>query len=557
MIKKLLLLCLLPVGVATAQVTIQNVKTFTVGSNTDAITMCATPDLLYFGVNNNNSLEGTEPWTTDGTAAGTRILKNINESYRHSYPRWFKQALGKVIFAADVFTSTTTITKLFITNGTETGTIALCDLSYNAPPSVNVTNSIIYGKEMNGKYYFSAETDAEESELWVTDGTPAGTKMLKDIYATTNFASFPRNFEVMNNKLYFTASNDVYGEELWVSDGTEAGTKIVKDIYPGNKGYVTGQLKVYKGKLYFAAADKDSGKGIELWVSDGTEAGTVLLKDINPDFRDANPANFYEFNDKLYFKATHYQYGSELYTSDGTADGTVMVQDINTGTASSGPSSFVTVGSTLFFVAKDATYGSELRKLTAGSSSVEMVKDLGAGNIDGVHETFFADSRFKTLGRVAYGNNLIFTARENYNTGFFPYITDGTAGGTRKLLYNNMAGSSVVGFTTFKNAVYFWGNYNTKYDLYKITGLTSAAEQINPIQENYTVYRQNHNLIIENLRDDTKSAARIYTPGGQLAAAMRLTDKISSIDVSSLKAGLYLVQIVSGKSAATYKVVIQ
>ena len=32
---------------------------------------------------------------------------------------------------------------------------------------------------------------------------------------------------------FFTAKEDTHGEELWVSDGTVAGTKMVKEIYPG------------------------------------------------------------------------------------------------------------------------------------------------------------------------------------------------------------------------------------------------------------------------------------------------------------------------------------
>lgn len=561
MIRKLLLLCLFPVSIMAAQVSIKCVKTFTVGLSTDAITMCATPDLLFFGSNNNNSTEGTELWVSDGTTSGTKMLKNINESYRSSNPRWLKQALGRVIFAADVTTSVNnqvkTNTKLFISDGTETGTIALCDLSYNYPASVDVTNSIYYGKELNGKYYFSAETDIEEAELWVTDGTPAGTKMLKDIYAATNFASFPKNFEVFGDKLYFTAKNDVYGEELWVSDGTEEGTILVKDIYPGNKGYVTGQLKAYKGHLYFAAADKDANKGVELWMSDGTAEGTVFFKDINPDYRDANPSNFFVVNDKLYFKATNYQTGTELYVSDGTAEGTTLVQDINPGTASSSPTSFVAVGNVLYFIAKDAVYGNELRKLIAGSQTVELVKDIAVGNTDGLNENFFPDARFKTLGRIAFGNNLIFTARTDYSSGYHVWITDGTSEGTQILLYNNMAGTYVAGFTEFKNEIYFWGNYNSKYDLYKISGPTSDTKELNSEEDSYRVYQNDRQLIIENYFPKTNTIVFLLTANGQLVAEADLQGNKCGVDISGLNRGLYIVNVLSGNTNSTLKVIIK
>jgi ELWxxDGT repeat protein len=554
MIKRILLITLLPITIVSAQVTIKSVKTFAVGTDiSESVIMCATPDLLFFGSNNNNTTEGLEPWISDGSTTGTRMMKNISDSYRHSNPKWFKHALGKVLFVADVFGATSTRTKLFISEGTDAGTVALCDLSYNYPASVSVSNSIFHGKEMNGKYYFSAETDAEEAELWVTDGTPAGTKMLKDIYATTNFASFPKNFEVLDNKLYFTAKNDVYGEELWVSDGTEAGTMLVKDIYPGNKGYVTGQLIAFKGKLYFAAADKDANKGIELWVSDGTAAGTVLLKDINQEYRDASPKEFYVFDDKLYFTATNYLSGAELYVTDGTTNGTVLVQDIYSGTTSSNPSSFVTVGNSLFFVARDATTGYELRKLNAGSQTVELIKDINPGSLNGVHSTFYADSRYNHLSRTALGNNLIFTAVDNTNNYYQVWITDGTSAGTKKLTYNNVPGSNAIGFTVFKNEAYFWGNYYTKYELYKVSGVVSGINENKLEQNKYRMYQQATNLIIKNVEPTSK--VTIYTVSGQVLAEKNQENNNTTLQFSGLKAGLYFIKIQYDNNISTQKII--
>lgn len=558
MIKRILLLFFFFPVLISAQVTIKSVKSFAVGANIDdAVTMCATDNLLFFGSNNNNSTEGVEPWISDGTTAGTKMLKNLNESYRSSNPRWFKQALGKVIFVADVFNSSSTRTKLFITDGTEGGTIALCDLSYNYPASVSVTNSIFYGQELNGKYYFSAETDAEEAELWVTDGTPEGTKMLKDIYSASNFASFPKNFEILNNKIYFSAKTAEYGEELWVSDGTEAGTMLVKDIYPGNKGYVTGQLIAYKAKLYFAAADKDSNKGTELWVSDGTADGTVLFKDINPDSRESSPKEFYIFDDKLYFNASHYQTGNELYVTDGTAEGTAMVQDINTGTTSGSASSFVTVGNTLFFVSKDATTGNELRKLTAGSQTVELVKDIAAGTVDGVHGTFYADSRYKTLGRVGLGNQLIFTARTDYNSGYQAWITDGTFAGTQKLLFNNIPGNNIIGYTVFKNEAYFWGNYYTKYDLYKITGLVSGFNDRYVDNNNgLSVFQQNGALVVNLPVGQSEAVLRLYNANANLLVVKQLNQERNEIDIEHLKSGVYIAELTTSHAVTKSKVLL-
>ena len=74
----------------------------------------------------------------------------------------------------------------------------------------------------NGKHYFRANDGTNSNELWASDGTPAGTAMVKDICAGAGNAH-PRSFTVYNGLLYFRANDGIHGGELWVSDGTEGG----------------------------------------------------------------------------------------------------------------------------------------------------------------------------------------------------------------------------------------------------------------------------------------------------------------------------------------------
>jgi len=39
----------------------------------------------------------------------------------------------------------------------------------------------------------------------------------------------------VNGKVFFTADRGPVGRELWVTDGTQAGTRLVKDIYPEDR----------------------------------------------------------------------------------------------------------------------------------------------------------------------------------------------------------------------------------------------------------------------------------------------------------------------------------
>ena len=166
--------------------------------------------------------------------------------------------------------------------------------------------------EYNGLFYFSADNGTSGQELWVSDGTEAGTVLLKDIQAGHKKGSAPAGFTVYNGLLYFSADDGLNGRELWASDGTTAGTTLFKDIHAGtNQGSAPTGLTVFNGKLYFAANDGVNGR--EMWESDGTAAGTVLNSDINAGSSSSSPASLEVVDGKLYFQADGGSDGGELW----------------------------------------------------------------------------------------------------------------------------------------------------------------------------------------------------------------------------------------------------
>src|SRR5690606_31005825 len=87
--------------------------------------------------------------------------------------------------------------------------------------------------------------DANEMELWTSDGTASGTELVGLVPARDE----DQVTAVVGNTLYFAGETDADGTELWKTDGTAAGTGVVKDIYPGAKDGFAGGLTFFGGRL--------------------------------------------------------------------------------------------------------------------------------------------------------------------------------------------------------------------------------------------------------------------------------------------------------------------
>ena len=147
---------------------------------------------------------------------------------------------------------------------------------------------------VSGALYFSAIDATNGDELWKTDGTEMGTVLVKDINPFADpflSGSDIEHLTLSGGLLYFSADEPNAGDELWRTNGTEAGTVLVKDIHPSFSNGPE-ELTTFNGALYFSADDGTNGG--ELWMSDGTEAGTIMLKDINPA-GDSWPIGFTHF----------------------------------------------------------------------------------------------------------------------------------------------------------------------------------------------------------------------------------------------------------------------
>jgi ELWxxDGT repeat protein len=247
-------------------------------------------------------------WRSDGTATGTFPLPIPNGSTI--------AGLGDRVLVANG--------DLWATDGSTAGTVDLGSMPFffeldpSGRPRVAVSQ---------GRAFLLATTDRNSGSvvLVATDGTVAGTTQLP-------LPAQLGSLTAANGKAWFVGGDD-HGSELWVSDGTAAGTHRATDVAPGLGNGVVSVAPVGDGSGLFLAAS-DGTDGLEPYVSDGTAAGTVRILDISPN-GSSNPQYVGLANGRVFFLADDGVTGQELWSMPLSMLGNASVEPLGRGCAGS------------------------------------------------------------------------------------------------------------------------------------------------------------------------------------------------------------------------------
>jgi ELWxxDGT repeat protein len=187
-------------------------------------------------------------------------------------------------------------------------------------------------------YFVTTEGDDEASQLWRSDGSTAGTRLVRSMPA--------RSLVALGDRLLFWGHDTAHGWEPWVTDGTADGTIRLSTV-----GDVE-DLTAFRDGIVFEGCR--SATGCELWRSDGTPAGTRLIKDNATGSEDSGIRDLTAVGDLVFFDvmATPLDETWALWVSDGTTDGTTLVDDVWAIDATA-------VGDRLVFSADDGEHGPE------------------------------------------------------------------------------------------------------------------------------------------------------------------------------------------------------
>jgi ELWxxDGT repeat protein len=351
---------------------------------------------LFFQAN--DGIDGVELWRSDGTAAGTELVQDINPLGASSDPSSLMNVNGTLFFLANDGSHGV---QIWTSNGTAAGTQVTLDIPSNENPW--------YLTNVNGSVFFSAADRTHGRELWETNGSATGTQLVLDINQLSRYpgsSSYPKYLTNVNGTLFFQANDGSHGVELWKSNGSAAGTNLVLDINPGANNSNPKYLTNIAGTLFFWA--DDGTHGAELWRSDGSASGTELVKDIRPGPGTSYPAYLTNVNGSLFFPAFDGLHGLELWQSNGSAAGTKLVGDIFPGAAGSHPQQLSNIQGALLFSADDGTHGREPWLLPVSTITSSSVRSSVNPSVFGQTVTLIAIVQAQALGAEVPTGTVVF-----------------------------------------------------------------------------------------------------------------------------------------------------
>jgi ELWxxDGT repeat protein len=354
--------------------------------------------------------------------------------------------------------------------------------------------------------FFAADDGLSGVELWVSDGSETGTRLVADISGAPS--AWPRYLVRFRSEVLFTADDGRGSCGIWKSDGSERGTTPLHE-YPYQKDFdrpceLPAEITPAGDEAFFLAGDS---RQAQLWKTDGSVDGTTLVKGGAADPGRFSARSLQRFEDVVLFAGTDDDHGTDLWRSDGSPTGTTLVRDIRPGPTGSVPRSLTVAGRKLFFVA-DGETGPGLWQTDGSGEGTFPLTEMAPG-----------PGPRGSSGLVAVGDLLFFGSQNDL------WRSDGTSAGTFRVhsgvapLYLTALGDVLV-FTGFSASLggELWRSDGTLAGTVPIAAINPGVGSAHPTEMTEL------NRIVFFAADDGSSGRELWRSDGTAAGTRRVKD---------------------------------
>ncbi|MGE8433253.1 T9SS type A sorting domain-containing protein [Chryseobacterium joostei] len=511
--------------------------------------------LIYFG---NSFSEGMELFISDGTASNTKLLKDMNiGEYSTIYSgdnNYFFKNGSRAFFRCTVGSGF----EPCVTDGTEAGTHLIKDLSPFSPGSLNGDpyfmkldiNNVLFGADDGSNNTVGA------SKLWRTDGTQSGTYGIHNVQIVggNDYKS-----STLNGKVYFTGydTNNIYS--IWVTDGTTGGTQIFKTFYNSRGNNIIPKIINTLGSKFVIVIDDVNSQSYHfqnILVSDGISPTNItqIATLARPSQSSGGiVGETIVYNNKLYFYAFNYTgtYPSDaykLYSTDGTVIGTNVFSNLISSCCVV-DIKFNICGNKLYIL-KDKLYVT-----------------------DGINQPVALDSGGHSFNNFNCVNNNLFFLNSQYQN-YKIWTSNGTISGTHP--FNLYANGHLIGndesiyklASTDDKLFYLAHFYNTDVlkesgsEIYivDVSSLNLGSEDVaqNSIKDPKFSVFPNPTMDFINIRSEKEERIRdieVYDLSGKRLMSNSFNNYNVQLDIKNLVRGIYIMVIKTGNTVVTKKII--
>ena len=476
---------------------------------------------LYFNVRALDALRPVELWASDGSKEGTHFVHTGESTSFVPYG-------DGAVFVSNNGEHAV----VYATDGTQAGTRELLTLpgeSDIGPISVTAQGRM---------FVVASHTDPNSpvleplSSVWVIDQEGVEPRLLTPTVGPTLNRTI-NGIAVVGESLYFTGTTDHLGNELWMTDGTAAGTRIVAEDTPGDWGYNLDILGTLGEQVLFRGGTPQTYQS--LWAfGPGSNAAVNLTGAARGN------VNFYDsmqINDQIFVILD-----GELWKSDGTVTGTQKIAGTNLVPGLSTTPYFRTMfrrDDSMLLLGLDSEHGSELWFSDGTTEGTQLLKDINVGPENGLQGNPFPRSYKKP------SHLLVFGPKEGLPVGRI-WITDGTPGNTIPLLINSTGNqdSAPYSLTEHDGELFFASDSVPQGDT--MNSLWRVHDgQIEPIGLGGGLYARRGRIYFQKAIDGSSESGLFEWTGTE---ARRIMVQPESFHPSTLYSGVHGRTIVFGAS---------